>query len=111
MPVTKKSLNELLHVAVQLKCPTLDASSRADVTVGPGVLFAPLLVPSHGCEPVESRVIACPVVRTLPSKIVLLAPSTRTLTVIGAADADAQATAHMRAVAAPIAFFMGVSLP
>ena len=94
--LTEKSLNELNQSASQVKPLRRAPSSSAAVAVGTGDGNAPALVPSHGCGPPDDAVVmVCPSVVTGPSKIVLVAPSTRRLTETGAAPAVGAATAAM----------------
>ena len=61
----------------------LEASSSALVQVGPGEGFASLFVPSHWWSPPDGVVTLWPLVKTVPSKIVFVAPSIRKLTRVG----------------------------
>jgi hypothetical protein len=76
------------------------------MAVGPGVGFAPPLVPSHLCGPDWSPVTSWTSVTTRPSKIVLVAPSTRSLTLTGAAYAGAHARTAVRTARVPMRVFM-----
>src|SRR3954464_6530251 len=90
------------------------AVSKAPSSVGPGVGFAPPLVPSHLWAPLPSpESTGWTSVVTLPSNNVVRMPSIRTLTVTGwalaVAGASAAATAT-RSTRAPERVFM-ISLP
>lgn len=66
--------------------------------VGPGVGFAPRLVPSHSCVPPEGVVTLWPFVKIGPSKIVLVEPSTRKFTSVGTFARGTNASALHSAV-------------
>src|SRR3954471_12433217 len=65
------------------------------MAVGPGPPGWPLLVPSQWCVPPEAVVTLCPSVVTEPSNVVLVGPSTRSVTAAGAPSAGAAAAADM----------------
>src|SRR4051794_12868082 len=92
------------------------AVSMTLVAVGPGAGFAPPFVPSHFCGPLPSLPSTVWIAGvTGPSKIVFDEPSTRTVTVVGAATALAAGTASAAAAArtarAPLRVFIWISLP
>ena len=67
----------------KVKEDALDASSNALIHVGPGRGFWPPFVPSQWLFPPKAVVTLWPVVVTVPSKIVVVDPSTRKLTEVG----------------------------
>src|SRR3954454_11506926 len=95
------------------------ASSSAPVAVGPAVGFAPPLVPSHLCGPLPSPTsIWWAVVFTVPSKIVFVLPSMRTVTFVGAAvsavavaGTAAHAATALRAARARMRVFIELASP
>src|SRR4051812_2935469 len=91
------------------------ASSRAPVAVGPAVGLAAPLVPSHLWAPVPSPPSTSWMsVVTFPSKIVFVAPSTLTVTFVGAAVAAVCAAipgAVLRTTGVPVGVFIELAPP
>src|SRR5690349_12649021 len=107
MPKSSKPANQVpAHVSPLAR----DASSSADVMVGPGVGLTLPLVPSQGCGP-SPLSIGWPSVVTGPSNNVALAPSTRSWTVVGAAEAALHASNATAAVASARDLMCILSLP
>src|SRR5215207_3249959 len=98
--VTMKSLKSWNQSASQLTPFARAASSSAAVGVGTGEGYAPALVPSQGCVPPDGVVTSWPSLVTGTSRMVVLAPSARTVTPTGAAGAAGAATRESRSNAA-----------